>query len=161
MGDLRSLVIEYFAAQDAKRCAADLRDGVPPHHSHRGEPWDSAYLLACERAHAADVALRAAVATPPDTGWRDRAPYSEEVYAHKKAHPVILGRPRGLWMVRGPDVLPTVVPMYTDGEDVVAAILDETIRCHALPIGERNPVGYWWRPLTASGDPCAWPEVTP
>lgn len=136
MADLHTLVREYLAMDNETL-------------------YDASEVMRLRRA------LRAAVATPPDTGWRDRAPYSEEVYAHEKAHPVILGRPRGLWMVRGPDVLPTVVPMYTDGEDVVAAILDETIRCHALPIGERNPVGYWWRPLTAEGDPCAWSEVTP
>lgn len=139
MGDLRSLVIEYFAAQDAKRCAADLRDGVPPHHSHRGEPWDSAYLLACERAHAADVALRAAVATPPDTGWRDRAPTEAEVRAHRRGHPDEHTSMAGLWMYQPTEGMLQVWALYGSPDDAPGR----------------------WRPLTASGDPCAWPEVTP
>lgn len=75
MGDLHTLVREYLAALDARAnvylrmipTARDISD------------LDSA-VQHTERA------LRAAVATTVDTGWRDRAPTAAEVIAHHEAH---------------------------------------------------------------------------
>ena len=92
MADLRSLVIEYLAALDADH-ALPLRRGVT-----RSDLVTS--MKALSRALAA---LRAAVATPPDTGWRDRVPTEAEVRAHAEEHEALPGV--GSWQWRGGDGL--------------------------------------------------------
>jgi hypothetical protein len=72
VADLHTLVREYLAMDNETL-------------------YDASEVMRLRRA------LRAAVATPPDTGWRDRAPTSAEVRAHAEAHPNRYGE--GHWML--------------------------------------------------------------
>jgi len=99
----------------------------------------SALLASMAGVERALDALRAAVATPPDTGWRDRAPTEAEVRAHRRGHPDEHTSMAGLWMYQPTEGMLQVWALYGSPDDAPGR----------------------WRPLTASGDPCAWPEVTP
>ena len=114
VADLHTLVREYLAMDNETL-------------------YDASEVMRLRRA------LRAAVATPPDTGWRDRAPTEAEVRAHRRGHPDEHTSMAGLWMYQPTEGMLQVWALYGSPDDAPGR----------------------WRPLTASGDPCAWPEVTP
>lgn len=154
MADLSDAVTAYLAALDNAYAAEREREGyncwqMPDHRDReefarwcrKSDETRARVRTADARLCAANAALRAAVAA--DTGWRDRPPTAEEVAAHALAHPCDDGC--GSWLHR-----------YNGHVEVVA--LNTRNAAIFCAYGRDRSA---WRPLTASGDPAPWPEVTP